>query len=240
MAAIPATQESINRVALDRTMSQPLSTFAEVRELVTIQRDGVQHFDPAKIITGAGVRVSDLSIDDALAELLGAIACTPQTADATDANLTGSMFAAFASADRSTAVKMAAALAVICKLATERLWPATSTDGVPHGGMRKLDGLLLLPIRQRIHPASPSPQQQKSQQPPTPPAPQETEDSMLGKHPRDDLSDTNDSDTSGAGTTLLTIITPARQVRLIYIFSRSRTRNLKLKGGLQINLARTP
>ena len=58
----------------------------------------------------------------------------------------------------------------------------------------------------------------KSQQPPTPPAPQETEDSMLGKHPRDDLSDTNDSDTSGAGATLLTTITPARQVRLIYIF----------------------
>ena len=240
MAVIPATQESINRVALDRTMSQPLSTFAEVRELVTIQRDGVQHFDPEKISTGAGVRVSDLSIDDTLAELLGAIACTPQTADATDANLTGSMFAAFANADGSTAVKTAAALAVICKLATERLWPATSTDGVPHGGMRKLDGLLLLPIPQRIHPASPSPQQQKSQQPPTPPAPQETEDSMLGKHPRDDLSDTNDSGTSGAGATLLTTITPARQVRLIYIFSRSGTRNLKLKGGLQINLARTP
>ena len=208
MAAIPATQESINRVALDRTMSQP-------RELVPIQRDGVQHFDPAKIITGAGIRVSDLSIDDVLAELLGAIACTPQTADATDSNLTGSMFAAFASADGSTAVKTAAALAVICKLATERLWPATSTDGVPHDGMRKLDGFLLLPIRQRIHPASPSPQQQKSQQPPTPPAPQETEDSMLVKHPRDDLSDTNDS---GAGATLLTTITPARQVRLIYIF----------------------
>ena len=215
MAAIPASQESVNRVALDRTRSQPLNTFAEVREMVTIQRDGVQHFDPAKIITGAGVRVSDLSIDDALAELLGAIACTPQTADATDANLTGSMFAAFASADGSTAVKTAAAVAVICKLATERLWPATS-DGVPHGGMRKLDGFLLLPIRQR-HPAPPSPQQQKSQQPPTPPAPQETEDSMLGKHPRDDLSDTNDSDTSGAGATLLTTITPARQVRLIYI-----------------------
>ena len=84
------------------------------------------------------------------------------------------------------------------------------------------------------------PSQQKSQQPPTPPAPQETEDSMLGKHPRDDLSDTNDSDTSGAGATLLTTTTPARQVRLIYIFSRSGTRNLKLKGGLQINLARTP
>ena len=154
MAAIPASQESVNRVALDRTRSQPLNTFAKVREMVSIQRDGVQHFDPAKIITGAGVRVSDLSIDDALAELLGAIACTPQTADATDANLTGSMFAAFASADGSTAVKTAAAVAVICKLATERLWPATS-DGVPHGGMRKLDGFLLLPIRKR-HPAHPA------------------------------------------------------------------------------------
>ena len=230
MAAIPASQESVNRVALDRTRSQPLNTFAEVREMVSIQRDGVQHFDPAKIITGAGVRVSDLSIDDALAELLGAIACTPQTADATDANLTGSMFAAFASADGSTAVKTAAAVAVICKLVTERLWPATS-DGVPHGGMRKLDGFLLLPIRKR-HPAPPSPhqqkaqqppthspQQQKYQQPPTPPASQETEDSMLGKHPRDDLSDTNDSDTSGAGATLLTTITPARQVRLTYIYN---------------------
>ena len=218
MASIPATQASINRVALDRAMSQPLSTFAEVQELVTIQRDGVQHFDPAKIITGAGVRVNDLSIDDALAELLGAIACTPQSADATGANFTGSMFAAFKSADGSTAVKTAAALAVICKLATERLWPATSTDGVPHGGMRHLDGFLLLPTRQGIHPASPSPQQQQSQQPPTPPSPQKTDDSMLGKHPRDESSDTNDSDTSGAGATLLTTITPARQVRLISIF----------------------
>ena len=116
--------------------------------MVTIQRDGVQHFDPSKIITGAGVRVSDLSIDDALAELLGAIATTPQSADAMDSNSTGSMFAAFTSADGSTAVKTAAALAVICKLATERLWPATSADGVPHGGMRHLDGLLLLPARQ--------------------------------------------------------------------------------------------
>ena len=123
-----------------------------------------------------------------------------ETADATDPNLTGSMFAAFASADGSTAVKTAAALAVICKLATERLWPATSTDGVPHGGMRKLDGFLLLPIRQRIHPASPSPQQQKSQQPPTPPAPQKTEDSMLGKHPRDDLSLTRTTATRTTAT----------------------------------------
>ena len=65
MASIPATQALVNRVVLDRARSQPLSTFAGVRELVTIQRDGVQHFDPAKIITGAGVRVSDLSIDDA-------------------------------------------------------------------------------------------------------------------------------------------------------------------------------
>ena len=32
MASIPATQASVNRVALDRAMSQPLSTFAEVRE----------------------------------------------------------------------------------------------------------------------------------------------------------------------------------------------------------------
>ena len=140
-------------MALDKTRSQPLGTFAEVQELVTIQRDGVQHFDPAKTITGAEVRVSDLSIDDALAELLGALACTPQPADATDANLTGSMFAAFTSADGSTAVKTAEALAVICKLAAERLWPATSTDGVPHSGMRQLDGFLLLPTRQGIHPA---------------------------------------------------------------------------------------
>jgi hypothetical protein len=42
---------------------------------------------------------------------------------------------------------------------------------------------------------------------------------MLGKHQRDDLSDTNDSDRSGAGSTLLTTISPARQVRLdLYIF----------------------
>ena len=77
--------------------------------MVTIQRDGVQYFDPAKIITRAGVRVSDLSIDDALAELFGAIATTPQSTDAIDSNLTGSMFAAFTSADGSTAVKTAAA-----------------------------------------------------------------------------------------------------------------------------------
>ena len=215
MASIPATQASVNCVALDRAISQPL--FVEVLEMVTIQRDGVQLFDPAKIITGAGVRVSDLSIDDALAELLGAIATTPQSADAMDSNLTCSMFAAFTSADGSTAVKTAAALAVICKLATERLWPATSADGVPHGGMRHLDGLLLLPALQGIHPASPGPQQQ-SQHPPTPPPPQETRDSMLGKRLRDEPTDTNDSDTSGAGATLLTTITPTRQVRLISIF----------------------
>ena len=199
-------------------MSQPLSTFAEVLELVTIQRDGVQHFDPAKIITGAGVRVSDFSIDDALAEFLGAIASTPQSADAMDANLTGSMFAAFTSADGSTAVKTAAALAVICKLATERLWPVTSTDGVPHGGMRHLYGFLLLPTRQGLHPASPSPQQQLSQHSSTPPSPRETEDSMLGKYPRDEPSDTNDSYTSRAGATMLTTITSARQVKWISIF----------------------
>ena len=146
MASIPATQTSVNRVALGRAMSQPLSTFAEVRKLVTIQRDGVQHFDPAKIITGAGVRVSDLSIDDAFAELLGAIACTPQSTDATDANLTGSMFATFTSADGSTAVKTAAALAVICKLATERLWSSTSTDGVAYGAQAR-----------RLSPAADSP-----------------------------------------------------------------------------------
>ena len=217
MAMIPATQTSVNRVALDRAMSQPCSTFAEVLEMVTIQRDGVQHFNPAKIITGAGVRVSDLLIDDALAELLGAITSTPQSADAMDSNLTGSMFAAFTSADGSSAVKRAAALVVICKLATERLWPVTSTDGVPHGGMRHLDGLRLLPARQGPHPAPPGPQQQ-SQHPPTPPPPQETEDSMLGKRLRDEPSDTNGSDTNGAGATLLTTITPTRQVRLISIF----------------------
>ena len=147
-------------------MSQPLSTFAEVLKMVTIQRDGVQHFDPSKIITGAGIRVSDLSVDDALPELLGAIATTPQSADAMDSNLTGSMFAVFTSVNGSTAVKTAAALAVICKLAMECLWPATSADGVPHGGRRHLDGLLLLPARQGLHPASPGPQQQ-SQHPPT-------------------------------------------------------------------------
>ena len=85
--------------------------------MVTIQCDGVQHFDPAKIITGAGVRVSDLSLNDALAEPLSAIAATPQSADAVDMNMTGSIYADFTSADGSTAVKTTAALAVICKLA---------------------------------------------------------------------------------------------------------------------------
>ena len=135
-----------------------------------------------------------------------------------DSNLTGSMFAGYTSVDGSPAVKTAAALAVICKLATERLRPAKLADGAPHGGMRHLDGLLLLPARQGPHPASPDPQQQ-SQHPPTPPPPQETENSTLGKRPCDEPTDTNDSDTSGAGATLLTTITPARQVRLgFYIF----------------------
>ena len=135
-----------------------------------------------------------------------------------NSSLTGSMFAAFtSSADGSTAVKTAAALAVMGKLATEHLWPATSADGVPHGRMRHLDGLLLLSDRQGLHPASPGPRQQ-SQHPPTPPPPQEIEDSMLGNRERDKPTDTNDSETSGAGTTLFTTITPARQVRLISVF----------------------
>ena len=125
MASLPAIQALVNRVVLDRATAQPLSSFVEVLEIVTIQRDGVQHFDPTKIITGARLRVSDLSIDDVLAELLGVIATTPQSADAMDSNLTDSMFAVLTSADGSTAVKTAAALEVICKLATERLWPAT-------------------------------------------------------------------------------------------------------------------
>ena len=235
MAPLPHIHASVNRVALDRATAQPLSSFAEVLEMITIQRDGVQHFDPSKIITGAGVRLSDLSIDDALAELLCAIATTPQSADAMDSNLAGSMFAAFTSADGSAAVKTAAALAVICKLATERLWPAPSADGAPHGGMRHLDVLLLLPARQGPHPASPGPQEQ-SQHPPTPPPPQETEDSTLGKRPRDEPTDTTDSDTSGAGATLHTTITPARQVRLsLYNFLHvAAHKKLKFEGGLQI------
>ena len=113
--------------------------------MVTAQRDGVQHFHPAKIITGAMVRVSDLSLDDALTELLSVIAAPPQWADAVDMNMTCSMFASFTNANGSTAVKTAAALAVICKRATEPLWPATLAGGAPHGGMRHLEGLILLP-----------------------------------------------------------------------------------------------
>ena len=198
MASLPATRASVSRVVLDRATAQPLSSFAEVLEMVTIQRDGVQHFDPTKIITGAGVRVSDLSLDDALAELLGANTTTLQSADAMDSNMIGSMFDAFTSADGSTAVKTAVALAVICKLATERLWPATSADGAPHGGMRHLDGLILLPARQGPPPASPGPQQQ-SHHPFTPPPPQEIEGSTLGKRPRDEPTDTNAGDTAEMG-----------------------------------------
>ena len=215
MASPPATEASVNRVVLDRATAQALSSFAEVLEMVTIQRDSVQHFDPAKIITGAGVRVSDLSVDDVLAELLSVIAATPQSADAVDSNMTGSMFANFTSADCSTAVKTSAALAVICKLATERLWPAMSANRATHGGMRHLNGLILLPARQGPPPASPTSQHQ-SQHPSAPSSPQEIEehgDSTLGKRPRDEPTDTNTGDTSGAGATLLTTITPKRQVR---------------------------
>ena len=116
-------------MVLDRSAAQPLGSFAEILDMVTTQRDGIQHFDRAKITTGAGVRVGDLSFDDAIAKLLSAIAATPQSADAVDTNMTGSMFSAFTNADGSTAVKTVAALAVICKLVTERLWPAMSTDG---------------------------------------------------------------------------------------------------------------
>ena len=234
MASLPATQASVNRVVLGRAMAQPFSSFAEVLEMVTIQRDGVQHFDPTKIITGAGVRVSDLSLDGALAELLGAIATTSQSADAMDSSMTGSMFAAFTNADGITAVKTAAALAVICKLATERLWPATSADGDSHGGMRHLDGLILLLTRQEPPPVLTGPQQQ-SQHPSTPPPPQEIEDSTLGKRPRDEPTATNDGDTSGAGATLLTTITPARQLRLSFyvLLHVASTRYLIFEGGLQ-------
>ena len=203
--------------------------------MLTIQRDGIQHFDPSKIITGAGVCVSDLSLGDALAELLGGIATTPQSAGAMDSNLTGSMFAAFTRADGSTVVKTAAALTVICKLVTERLWTAMSADGAPHGGMRHLDGFILLPARQGPHPASLDLQQQ-SQHPPTSPPPQETEDSTLGKRSRNEPTDTNDGDKSGAGAALLTTTTPAREIRLnFYIFLHMvNTRNLKFEVGLQI------
>ena len=185
--------------------------------MVTLQRDGVQHFDPAKIITGAGVPVSDLSLDDALAEFLNAIATSPHSADVVYTNMTGSMFAAFTNADSSTAAKTAAALAVICKLATKCRWPATSADGAPHREMGHLEGLILLSNRQGPPPASPTPQHQ-SQHPSTP-LPQEIREhggKTLGKHPRDKPTDTNTGDTSGAGATLLTTITPARQVRLSF------------------------
>ena len=109
MASSPATQASVKRVDLDRSAAQPLGLFAEDLEMVTIQRDGVQHFDPVKTITGAGICVSHLSLDDTLAELLSAIAATPQSVDAVDTNMTGFMFAAFTSADGSTTVKTAAA-----------------------------------------------------------------------------------------------------------------------------------
>ena len=95
MASPQATQASVNRVVLDRATAQPLSSFTEVLEMVTIQRDGVQHLDLTKIITGAGVRIRDLSLEDALAELFGAITTTPQSADVMDSNMTGPMFAAF-------------------------------------------------------------------------------------------------------------------------------------------------
>ena len=158
MTSFPATHASINCVALDRSAVQPLDSFAEVLEMVTIQRDGVQHLDPAKITTGAGVRVSDLTLDDAVTELLSAIAVTPELTDVVDTNMTGSMFAAFTSVGGSTAVKPAAVLGAIGKLAMERLWPAMSADGAPHGGMRHLEGLILLVSPQGLPPASPTPQ----------------------------------------------------------------------------------
>ena len=163
---------------------------------------------------GAGVYVSDLSLNDALAELLSVITATPQSADM---NMTCSMFAAFTSADSNTAVKTAVGLAVICKLVTERLWPVTSADGAPYGGMHHLERLILLPAPQGPPSATSTPRHQ-SQQPSTPP-PQEIGehgDGTLGRHPRDEPTDTNTDDTSGAGATLLTMITPARQVGLSF------------------------
>ena len=219
-------------MVLDRATAQPLRSFAGVLEMFTIQCDVIQHFDPTKTITGAGARVSDLSLDDVLAELLSVIAATPQSADAVDSNMTGSIFAAFTSADSSTAVKTATALAAIFKLATERLWPATSAHGVPHDGMRNLDGLILLPARQGPRPASPTPQHQP-QHPSTPSSPQDIEDSTLGKRPRDEPTDTNTGDTSGAGATLLTTIPPARQVRLSFYIFASCDEHTEFEGGLQ-------
>ena len=103
MVSSPATQASVDRVVLDRLVAQPLNSFAEVLEMVTIQRDSVQHFNPTKSITETGVRISKLPLDDALAEFLRAIATTPQSADVVDTNMTWSLFAAFTSADGSTA-----------------------------------------------------------------------------------------------------------------------------------------
>ena len=102
-------------------------------------------------------------------------------------------------------------------LPVENLWPMTSADGASHGGMRYLEDLILLPSPKEAPPASPTPPHQ-SQQPSTPP-PQEIRqhgDGTLGKHPRNEPTDTNTGDTSEAGGTLLTTITPARQVRLSF------------------------
>ena len=125
--------------------------------MVTIQRDGVQHFDPAKIITGAGVRVSALSLDDALTQSFSVIAVTPQPADAVDKNMTESVFTTFMSTDGSAAVKTTTALEVISKLVTERLWPATSADGAP---MVEYATSTASPssLPPRRHQASPTPQ----------------------------------------------------------------------------------
>ena len=122
--------------------------------MVTTQRDGVlQHFGSNKIITGEGVHVNDLSLNDAFSEFLSVIAATPHPVDTVDIYMTGSIFIAFASTDGSTAVKTAAALAAISKLVAECLWPATSADITPHSGMRSLDCLILLPSKQpRLRP----------------------------------------------------------------------------------------
>ena len=136
-----------------------------------------------------------------------------------DTNMTDSMFVAFTSVDGGIAVKTTAALSVIGKLATERLWPASSADGASHGGMCHLEGLILLPALRGPPLALPTLQHQ-SQHPSTPP-PQEIGehgDGTLGKHPCDEPADMNTGDTSGAGTTLLITITPARQeVEFLYL-----------------------
>ena len=101
--------------------------------------------------------------------------------------------------------------------------------------MRHLEGLILLPARLGPPPASPTPQL-KSQHPSTPSSPQEIEehgDSTFGKRPRDEPTDTNTGDTSGAGATLLTTITPARQVRLNFSIFALRGKHTKFEGGLQ-------